>query len=372
LSKKKITYIVSNIYKAIAFEWICEQLDKTKFEISFILLNNGISYFEEYLFRSKIKVFRIDYKSKNDLPLTLLKLILFLKKNKTEIVHTHLFDATFSGLIAAKLCCIKKRIYTRHYSSYHHQYFPKAVKWDKLNNNLATDIIAISEVVKDVLVKREDVDPKKISLIYHGFKLNGFFEKDLKKIEFLNQTYNPTNKRPVIGVISRFTELKGVQYIIPAFKKLLKDNPNALLLLFNASGDYEKELDKLLVELPLTSFKKICFENEIMSLYHLFDVFIHVPIDSNIEAFGQTYIECMASGVPLIATKSGIANEILINKDNSILVDYKNSQEIYNALDLILNNKSVSDAITKNALNIVKQKFELESMIKQLEALYLQ
>ena len=370
--KRNITYIISNINKSIAFEWICEKLDKTKFDVSFILLNNGISSFEEYLVKSKINVLRIDYKSKKDLPLTILKLLLFFKKNKRDIIHAHLFDATLCGLLVAKLCGIKKRIYTRHYSSYHHQYFPKAVKWDKLNNYLATDIIAISEVVKDVLVKREYVDPKKISLIYHGFKLSGFFEKDLKTIDFLNNNYNPNNKRPVIGVISRFTELKGVQYIIPAFKILLKNHPNALLLLFNAFGDYEIELDKILEELPPRSFKKVCFENEIMSLYHLFDVFIHVPIDSNIEAFGQTYIECMASGVPLIATKSGIANEILINKDNSILVDYKNSQEIYNALDLILNNKSVCDVITKNALNIVKKKFELELMVKQLEALYLQ
>lgn len=367
----KITYIVSNIDKAIAFEWICEQLDKTKFEISFILLNNGISYFEEYLIRTKVKVFRIDYKSKKDLPLTLLKLILFLKKNKTEIVHTHLFDATFSGLIAAKLCGIKKRIYTRHYSSYHHQYFPKAVKWDKLINNLATDIIAISEVVKDVLVRSEHVDPEKISLIYHGFKLNEFLEKDFKIIEFLNQTYNPTNKKPVIGVISRFTELKGVQYIIPAFKELLKINPNALLLLFNALGDYESELDKLLEELPITSYKKICFENEIISLYHLFDVFIHVPINSNIEAFGQTYIECMASGVPLIATKSGIANEILIDRENAKIVDYKNSHAIYIAIQLLLNDSALCTRITENAKKIIVEKFQLRTMIQKLESLYL-
>lgn len=369
--KKQITYIISNINKAIAFEWICEQLNKNDFELSFVLLNDGSSYLEEYLIKSKTKVLRIKYKSKKDIPLAIFKLIYFLKKNKTEIVHTHLFDATFVGLIAAKFCGIKKRIYTRHYSTYHHDFFPNAVKWDKLNNNLATHIVAISQVVKDILILKEDVRPEKISMVYHGFKLNEFSENNIKVTEELNIKYNPLNKRPVIGVISRFTELKGVQYIIPAFKEVLKDKPDALLLLFNAFGDYDNYINRQLEELPATSYKKVIFENEITSLYHLFDIFIHVPINSTIEAFGQTYIECMASGTPLIATKSGIANEILINKENAIIVDYQNSKEIYNAVELLLNKPLLSTLITNNARVIINEKFQLKTMVEKIEKLYL-
>lgn len=367
----KITYIVSNIDKAIAFEWMCEQLNKDDFELNFILLNSKDSYLEKYLNKLNIIVKRVDYKSKRDIPFSILRVIYILLLNRPSIVHTHLFDATFVGLIAAKFCGIKKRIYTRHYSTYHHDFFPNAVKWDKLNNILATHIVAISQVVKDVLILKEDVRQEKISMIYHGFKLNEFSENNIKVIEELNIKYNPLNKRPVIGVISRFTKLKGVQYIVPAFKDILKDKPDALLLLFNASGDYENYINKQLKELPATSYKKVIFENEITSLYHLFDIFIHVPINPTIEAFGQTYIECMASGIPLVATKSGIANEILINKENSIIVDYQNSDEIYQAIQLLLTNPSLCDRTTRNGKKIIEEKFQLGSMIEKLENLYL-
>lgn len=368
----KITYIVSNIDKAIAFEWISEVLDKNKFELNFILLTSKESYLEKHLNKLNIKVKRINYNSKQDIPFAILQIIYILLLNRPSVVHTHLFDASFVGLIAAKFCGIKKRIYTRHYSTYHHQYFPSAVKWDKLNNRLATHIVAISKVVEDVLVEKEQVKPEKISVIYHGFKLDAFFKKNTEFIQLLNRKYNPLNKYPVIGVISRFTELKGVQYIVPAFKDILIDKPDALLLLFNASGDYENKINKQLEELPATSYKKIVFENEITSLYHLFDVFIHVPINSTIEAFGQTYIECMASGVPLVATKSGIANEILINKENSIVIDYQNSDEIYQAIRLLFNNHDLCDRITRNGKKIIEEKFQLTSMIRKLENLYLQ
>lgn len=356
----------------MSFEWVCEEISKTKFELSFILLNDQSSYLEEYLIKENIPVFRINYNSKFDVISAVFKTIIFLRRNKTDIVHTHLFDASFVGLIAAKFCGTKKRIYTRHYSTYHHQYFPTAVKWDKLNNRLATHIVAISKTVESVLIEKENVKPKKISLIYHGFKLDTFFEKNTERIQLLNNIYNPLNKRPVIGVISRFTELKGVQYIVPAFKDILIDKPDALLLLFNALGDYENSINKQLEELPATSYKKVLFENDITSLYHLFDIFIHVPINSTIEAFGQTYIECMASDVPLIATKSGIANEILVNKENAIIVDYQNSKDIYNAIQLLLNDSGLCAKLSENARNMILEKFQLTSMIEKLENLYLQ
>lgn len=36
-----------------------------------------------------------------------------------------------------------------------------------------------------------------------------------------------------------------------------------------------------------------------MLLFKMFDVFVHVPIDAEIEAFGQIYIEALAVGGPL-------------------------------------------------------------------------
>ncbi len=368
----KIVYVISEIDKALAYEWVVENIDKSKFELSFILLNSKNSYLEKYLIKSNILVKRINYKSKFDLPVSILKVFYFFLVNRPSVVHTHLFDATLCGLIAGKLCGIKKRIYTRHYSTFHHQYFPKAVKWDRLNNWLATDIIAISKTVKNTLINYEFVDEGKITTIYHGFNLKDFFIQDIKMANKLKLAYNPLHKNPVIGVISRFTELKGIQYIIPAFSKLVNEYPNALLLLFNASGDYEREIDKLLSELPNKSYQKVVFENEITSIYHLFDVFVHVPINDTIEAFGQTYIESMASGIPLVATKSGIANEILVNNDNSIVVPYKSSEAIYNAISLLLKDSDLKNRITKNAIKTVAEKFEIQNMIGKLETLYLQ
>ena len=170
----KVTYIVSNIDKSIAFEWIAEKVDKSKFELSFILLNSSDSYLYNWLKERKIKSYLVSHQGKRAYLVSFLKVLKLLLRIKPNLVHTHLFDANLTGLLAAKILGIKKRIYTRHHSTYHHDNFPHAVKYDKLCNYLATDIVAISKNVKKVLNSKEKVKEKKIHLINHGFDLDSF------------------------------------------------------------------------------------------------------------------------------------------------------------------------------------------------------
>lgn len=368
----KLTYVVSDVSRALGFEWIIEEIDKKKIDLSFILISGPGTEMEKFLLQNSVKYIRIEYKSKLSLPNAVLQSFLFLKKNRSLAVHTHLFTGSFIGLIAAKLAGIQKRFYTRHYATLNHEYHPNAVKWDNYLNKKATKIVAISENVKQTLTEKEKVDPKKVVVIPHGFKLELFHDPDKEKVKTLHTKYNPSNKAPVIGVISRFTELKGVDYIIPAYKELLNSHPNAMLLMFNALGDHEKKIQELLNELPKESYRTIEFENELPALYPIFDLFIHVPVNKNIEAFGQTYIECLASGVPMIATLSGIAPEVLIDRENCIVVPYRDSNSILNASKLLLKDEILRNKIKANSYPSVYKLFEIKRMITQLEELYLQ
>ena len=123
--KTHITYIISNINKALAFEWIAEYLDKEKFELNFILLNSEDSELECYLTKNNISVERITYRGKRDIPKAIFRTCKIFKKHKTNIVHTHLFDANLVGLFAAWLTQIPKRIYTRHHSTLMKKMFKK-------------------------------------------------------------------------------------------------------------------------------------------------------------------------------------------------------------------------------------------------------
>ncbi len=368
--KIKITYILFQINKALAFEWVIDHIDKNRFELSFISIAvPENSPLEQFCSERKIPFYRIDYQNKKDLPTAIYKTYSILRQLKPDAVHCHIFEANIIGLSAAWLAGIKKRIFTRHHSTFHHTTSPKGIKYDKFCNKMATHIIAISENVKNILIEKEQVPSEKVYLIHHGFDLPLFNSVSDERLERIRQKYNGNNRHPVIGVISRYTQWKGIKFVLDAYRQLLELYPNALLILANAKGD-DEEIRMALTKFPVETYREILFEQDNAALFKLFDVFVHVPIDPEIEAFGQIYVEALAVGVPSIFTMSGIACEFIRHGENALVVDFQNSEQIYQSMCNLLEHKELRDKLSVNGKKDVEQLFSLPLMIHKLEKIY--
>jgi glycosyltransferase involved in cell wall biosynthesis len=172
-------------------------------------------------------------------------------------------------------------------------------------------------------------------------------------VEALRRKYFVDRKPyPVAGVISRFLQLKGIQYIVPAFKMLLERFPEAHLVIANAKGPYRPEVDRLLAGLPDGSYTTVTFEKDIAALYRLFDVFVHVPVDPWAEAFGQIYIEALVSGVPSVFTLSGIAHDVIRDEYNALVVDYKQAAPIYDAVVRLVNDRELAGRLAEHGRKV--------------------
>jgi glycosyltransferase involved in cell wall biosynthesis len=368
---KKIVYCVSDIEKALAFEWIVENLDSEKTELVFILINSSRSSpLVEFLCQKKIRCYQLNFTTN----ISYLKLIwdiyFILKREHADGIHCHLLKANIAGLTAAYIAKLPIRIYTRHHSDFNYIYSRKGIWIDKYCNRIATKIIAISKVVEDILLNREKVPLQKVQIIHHGFDLDYFKSPSLSILDKLKAQYNPLHKSPVIGAISRFTEYKGLQYTIPAFHKLLETHPNALLLLFNAKGDYCHVIDSLLTQLPNNSYVKIGFENNLSEVYRLFDCFVHIPNSYYSEAFGQVYVEALICGIPSVFTISGIAPSLVRDEVNALVVDYNSVGDTYKSMFRILEQKGIREHLIDNCKNADYFEFSLERYIFNLEKLY--
>lgn len=368
-TSKKIVYIVSDINKAISFEWIASAL-ASKFDLSFILIGHPDSELARFLRREKIRVYEIDDSSALRWLGQWVKVLFILKKEKPVVIHTHLWRANLLGLSAAWLLKVKRRIYTRHHAVVHYDEFPSGRKWDILCNALATDIIAISKNIEEILLTKDKAKKEKIRLIHHGFDVRYFQEVSEARVQTLKTNYKlSAEDGPVIGVISRYVEWKGIQYIIPAFARIREKYPKAKLILANANGNYAQSIKKLLANLPASSYLEIKFEDDLATLYCLFQIFVHVPIDPFVEAFGQTYVEPLLSGVPAVFTLSGVAREFVIHQENAWVVDFKNSVQIEKAILELMANEELKNNLIRNG-KIVAGNFSLEHFIFELEKVY--
>ena len=366
-----ITYILSGVEKSLAFEWVIHDLNNRSVKLSFIILGSGGSPMTVFLTDKGIKYTIVPYKGKKSLLLAFFRVLQLLLADRPNAVHAHLFDASFIGLTAAKLLGIKKRITTRHHATLHHDYFPRAVRYDKWINWLATDIIAISDNVKEILLKRESVPASKVTMIHHGFDFSAFEAIDQQRIDRLKQKYGlQTAEGVIVGVVSRYTEWKGIQFVIPAIKGLLDYYPDLVLLLAGAKGDYAFQIKTMLKDLPDANYREIEFEEDIIGLYSLMNVYVHVPIDPYCEAFGQTYVESLAAKVPAVFTLSGVAREFIENRINALVVPFQSTDHIRDGIVEILDNESLRKRMTSNGFEEVRKRFDVVRMADSLQSIY--
>ena len=168
------------------------------------------------------------------------KVYQLLKKLKPDVITSHLFDDAVPCLLASKLANIKTRVIVKADTGFHYNYAPKWIKFDKLNNALATHIIAPSNESKNFILEKEKANPFKVKMIHHGIPSKIFTHQTEQIKNNLIQKYQLEDKI-VMGTISRLIDWKGYKYIIKAAKLVVKKYPNSIFL-FVGKGDQKKEL----------------------------------------------------------------------------------------------------------------------------------
>jgi glycosyltransferase involved in cell wall biosynthesis len=366
--KPKVIHIIAEIGKSHHFEWITLQL-KDQFEYKCILIGKADSHHARFLKAHGVEFFVLGYESKRSMFSLMASLIKILMREKPLIVHTHFWIASLIGIPLCWLLNVPIKILTRHHGDLHHKYFPKGVYLDTILNWLSDHIITPTEGIRELLVTREKTSREKITVIHHGVDLAYYANTSAELLEKLLATYSIPDAFPVVGMISRFVEWKGIQYAIDAFIKLLQDYPQAHLVLANANGEYGAVLREKLSTLRQSQYTEIPYESDTPALYALFDVFVHVPVDTLSESFGLTYVESLAAGRPSVFTISGIARELVKDGHNALVVDYRNAGQIKDAISKILKDGDLRQTLSLNARNSVAG-FSFENMGRGMITLY--
>jgi len=246
-----------------------------------------------------------------DLISALFKLILQLRKSDTNSIYASGRTASLLGMSGGYLAFVPRRIFTRHHGSENHLFGNKrGILIDRITNLLATRIVAVSNVCKEVLLHKDFVRPEKVIVIYNSFDYERF---SAASRHFSSQEIGPSfleHDALTIGVIGRGVPGKGIHVALSAFALFLKQYPNAKLRLIGHGNFYTAQNLKALESIPPTNLEIVLDSPDICLEYQRFDLFLHLPEFRDFESFGLVYLEAIAAGVPSIFTVSGILAEI--------------------------------------------------------------
>ena len=370
--KAPVIHVISEVIDSPSFLWLARRGKGEGWKLVFILMNGSISPLESQLREEGVEVIRLRYRGRKDFLWSMLRLFSIFRRLNPGAVHTHCLGANLAGLAAAWLARVPVRVYTRHHSNWNENGPFYASFYDHCANFFATKIVATCLNVKNYLTAREKVAPEKVQLVHLGFELSAFEDPSPSRIAAVKQKYDYESHWPVIGLVSRYIECKGVPYAIAAFSSLLKEYPDACLVLANAGpGAARAEIKAALNRLPDSSYREIAFESDCPALMRTFDAFVHVPVDEVSEAFGQVYVEALLNAVPSVTTLSGVAPEILSHGRNTILVPHRDSKAILAGLLRLISEPELGKQLSARGRADASEMFPMTKMIDGLRQIYL-
>lgn len=184
---------------------------------------------------------------------------------------------------------------------------------------------AIIGVSRDIVSKLEQLGAPKEKLLYLPCGI------DFNKFVYSDHSAN----QPIFLSVGRFAETKSPHVTILAFNEVLKEIPNAQLVMIGKDGGGELfEACHILVKAlqieKSVIFKGICSPDEVLEQMQKARVFVQhsitTPINGDKEGTPVVVMEAMANGLPVVATKHAGIADLIVSGENGFLVeeyDYK-------------------------------------------------
>lgn len=300
-----------------------------------------------------------------------------LKEFQPDIIHIQTeFGIGIFGKIAGEILNIPV-CYTYHtmWADYSHYIAPgniKAVdhaakkiieKISKIYGDSCSELIVPSQKTADAL--REYGISNSINVIPTGLELDKFSikNKNQKYMDEIVAQYHLQDKF-VVTFLGRIAPEKSIEILIEAMADIVKVNTNICMLIVG-SGPQIDDLEEMVHQYQLDQFVYFTGPKEselVPSFYHVSDLFVSASIT---ETQGLTFIEAMASGIPVLARYDKNLEGVIIDGRNGYFFSDKDDL-VEKIVEL---SQSSLDELIHNAL-IDAQKYSSENFYEKIMKTY--
>lgn len=180
----------------------------------------------------------------------------------------------------------------------------------------ADAVITVSNLTRDNVVKKYDIDPDKVQTVYNAV--------DFEPVQRIANKKGPK----LVTFLGRITRQKGPEYFLRAAYKVLQKLKNVRFVMAG-NGDMFHLMIREAARIGIADkfhFTDFLDREGVRQLFAITDVFVMPSVS---EPFGIVPLEAVRSGVPVIISKQSGVAEVL---DNAIKVDYWDDNAMANAI----------------------------------------
>ena len=241
-----------------------------------------------------------------------------------------------------------------------HTVLPNANEGFKENVRKMVDkvdsIIVMTEGSRRILAQQYDIPMEKINVIAHGTHLVPHTDKTQ-----LKEKYHVSN-RQILSTFGLLGSGKSIETTLDALKDVVTTNPDVLFLILGKThpgiikqeGEkYRQFLEEKVAKLDLGNHVKFINKylplDELLEYLQLTDIYLFTSKDPN-QAVSGTFSYAASCGCAIISTPIPHAVEFL-SGDSGVIVDFQNSKQLGDAINLLLTDHELRSSIKLNALH---------------------
>ncbi len=254
-----------------------------------------------------------------------------------DVIHAHDW-LTFPAGAAAKQVSGKPLVIHVHATEFDRSggdINPVVYQIEKNGMEVADKIIAVSNLTRNAIIEKYDIDPDKVVTVYNA-------------VEPLTEKYYNLNKKyqdKIVTFLGRITLQKGPGYFIEAAYNVLKRRDDVRFVM-GGSGELLNRMITRVAALRIgdkfhfTGFLK---GDYVYQLYSLSDVYVMPSVS---EPFGISPLEALQSNVPVIISRQSGVSEIL---RHAIKIDFWDIHAMADAIYGILSYEGLPKMFAKYA-----------------------
>lgn len=275
-----------------------------------------------------------------------------------DIIHAHDW-LTYPSGIAAKEVSGKPLVVHIHATEFdragEQNVNTQVVDIEKRGFEAADKIIAVSQLTKNILIKKYGIDEAKIDVVHNAVIPN---EKKAVKVE-------RGTEDKIVTFLGRITFQKGPEYFVEAAYKILQREKNVRFVMAG-SGDMLEKIIRRVAALRIADrfhFTGFLKGDDVDKMFAMSDVYVMPSVS---EPFGISPLEAMRSNVPVVISNQSGVSEVL---QNALKVDFWDVDELANQIYGLLK----YDALSKSFKDHGKQEVDnlkWENAAKQVKKVY--
>lgn len=292
---------------------------------------------------------------------------------QADIVHSHLLKADMATAVVATLCGRRARLVASKHNDEQVLLRAPVSFVHGLLGNLPARTIVLSDHVGKFIEEHGRVKHSRLRRIYYGLDPAPFevaASAPPAKLAELRASFGFRPSDSVFVCVARFAPQKAHDVLLKSFAQVLARAPNARLLLVGDDpfGDGRRKAEAIARELGLDGRAVFAgIRRDVPALMAMSDVFVMCSLW---EGLGLVFLEAMATGLPVLATRVSAVPEVVIDGETGLLVAPSDVDDLARAMHRLANDAELRARLGAGGRKRVRSVFDLERMIEETLLVY--